>query len=263
MNDILSRNSKLTLVWVVVVLAVIGAFFVSPVAQDPAYHQFADRRTWLGIPNCWNVLSNLPFVLVGLAGLSELTGRAPTGMLPEVGAAYRTFFAGLVLVGVGSGYYHLRPTDATLVWDRLPMTLSFMAFFAVILAEHISRPLGRKLLWPLIFAGIASVLYWYWTELAGKGDLRLYGLVQFLPMLLVPLILLLFPSRLSGTGYLWAVLGAYGLAKLAELADEDLFEALGGISGHAVKHLLGAAGGYCFLLAIRHRGPRVEASSPQ
>jgi len=40
-----------------------------PIAQDPSYHQFADQRTLLGIPNFWNVVSNLPFVLVGTMGL--------------------------------------------------------------------------------------------------------------------------------------------------------------------------------------------------
>jgi hypothetical protein len=40
-----------------------------PIPQDPSYHQFADQRTLLGIPNFWNVVSNLPFVLVGAIGL--------------------------------------------------------------------------------------------------------------------------------------------------------------------------------------------------
>ena len=42
-----------------------------PIAQDPTYHQFADQRTLLGIPNFWNVVSNLPFVLVGAMGLRQ------------------------------------------------------------------------------------------------------------------------------------------------------------------------------------------------
>ena len=34
---------------------------MEPVPQDPAYHQFADARPWLGIPNFQNVASNLPW----------------------------------------------------------------------------------------------------------------------------------------------------------------------------------------------------------
>lgn len=40
-----------------------------PVAQDLNYQLFADQDTWLGMPNFWNVVSNLPFVAVGIYGL--------------------------------------------------------------------------------------------------------------------------------------------------------------------------------------------------
>ena len=36
-------------------------WLAGPVPQDPAYHCFADGRPLLGIPNFWNVLTNLPF----------------------------------------------------------------------------------------------------------------------------------------------------------------------------------------------------------
>ena len=37
-----------------------GLPFLPPIPQDQAYHQFADHRTLLGIPNFWNVVSNVP-----------------------------------------------------------------------------------------------------------------------------------------------------------------------------------------------------------
>lgn len=237
------------------VVAIAGMFLVPPIAQDPAYHAFADQRTLWGIPHCVNALSNLPFMLVGLLGLLALSPGCPAGGLDALLPSYRAFFAGLLLVGLGSLYYHLDPNNATLVFDRLPMTISFMAFFAAIVGEHVSVELGRRLLWPLIGLGIATVVYWHLTERAGHGDLRPYGLVQFLPLLLMPLILLRYPSRFTGTSYLWTVLAAYALAKGAEAADEWIFRTTGFISGHSLKHLLAAAGGYALLLALQRRHP--------
>src|SRR5215472_9282020 len=48
-----------------------GLLFVPPIAQDQSYHDFADQRTLLGIPNFWNVVSNFPFLVIGATGLLE------------------------------------------------------------------------------------------------------------------------------------------------------------------------------------------------
>jgi hypothetical protein len=236
------------------VLAVIGAFLAPAIPQDPAYHRFADQSSHFGVPNFWNVVSNLPFLLIGLEGIRELY-RGKLAVMAEFREGYLLFFLGIALIGPGSAWYHLAPDNAGLVWDRLPMTLGFMAFLAVIIAEYISVPAGRVLLWPLVLAGLASVLYWKISEARGQGDLRWYGLVQFLPMLLIPLILLLFRLSFTGSAYPWAMLGAYGAAKLAELLDAPLFRVLYPLSGHALKHLLAAAAAYAFLLGLRRRKP--------
>ena len=57
-------------------LALLIAFTISPVAQDPAYHRFADARALAGIDNFWNVFSNLPFALVGFFGLATCARRS-------------------------------------------------------------------------------------------------------------------------------------------------------------------------------------------
>src|SRR5262249_32907020 len=44
-------------------------FVRPPLPQDLAYHHFVDQRTLLGIPHFANVVSNVPFLLVGAAGL--------------------------------------------------------------------------------------------------------------------------------------------------------------------------------------------------
>ncbi|MDD2770464.1 MAG: ceramidase domain-containing protein [Methylococcus sp.] len=244
------QNERLLLV--LAGLAVTGALFVPAIPQDLAYHRFADGTARFGIPHFWNVVSNLPFFVIGLAGLLEVYRGRPA-ILAEFRVAYLIFFAGVALLGPGSAYYHLNPNNATLVWDRLPMTIAFMALFAIVVAEYLSVPLGRRLLWPLLAIGVVSVFYWDFTEARSRGDLRLYGLVQFLPMVLIPPILLLFRPRFGGTAYLWAVLGAYAAAKAAELLDEPIFRMFHPLSGHALKHLLAAFGVYIFLAAIRRR----------
>src|SRR5262249_40874216 len=94
--------------------------FVPVIPQSQAYHQFADQRTLLGIPNFWNVVSNLPFIAVGAVGLWGYRDKP----------AIIVIFAGIFLTGFGSAYYHWNPNDGTLFWDRLPMALAFSAIMA-------------------------------------------------------------------------------------------------------------------------------------
>ena len=158
-------------------LAAIVAVFARPaVPQDLAYHHFADQRSLLGIPNCLNVLSNVPFAIAGLLGLmTTMRGGDERGTRWP----YVALFAGVALTTLGSGCYHLQPDNARLVWDRLPMTVGFMGLLTALLAERISVTVSRWLFGPLLLLGAGSVLYWYWSELRHAGDLRLYILVQF------------------------------------------------------------------------------------
>jgi hypothetical protein len=210
--------------------------------QPLDYFVFADSRELLGVPNACNVLSNLAFAVVGAAGLrSFLLGRAALRDRRER-VPWVVFFAGVTLTSAGSAWFHLAPSIDSLVWDRLPMAIAFMALLAALVAERIDAAAGARLLAPLVLAGVGSVVYWWATERAGVGDLRPYLLVQFYPLIAVPLVLVLFRPRYTGSAG-WAVaLGAYLLAKLAELADGAVFALGAVVSGHTLKHLLAAAG---------------------
>ena len=124
---------KVAIVVGLTLAAIVATFFFDPVPQDPAYHLFADGRTLLAVPNFWNVASNIPFLFVGWMGLRYLHGNRPPTMTPVLHTCYQVFFLGVFLTGFGSSYYHLAPDNATLVWDRLPMTIAFMGFFAAII----------------------------------------------------------------------------------------------------------------------------------
>ncbi len=246
-------------VWIVLTVAavgVIGSIFVPRIPQDPAYHQFVDDRTLLGIPNFWNVVTNIPFVLVGIYGLARLS------RVVALRSGYLIVCVGIILVAVGSSYYHYAPSTKSLVWDRLPMTIVFMALFSTIIEDRVSGRTGKNLLWPLIVVGAASVGYWHLSELQGSGDLRPYGLVQFLPLLLIPLILVLFPSRGLRTSFLWWTLVIYGLSKIAEYFDLWIFEITGMISGHSIKHLLASLAILFFVLAYHESTDVKSAGTP-
>ena len=210
-----------------------------PILQDQSYHRFADERTLFGIPNFWNVVSNLPFIAVGAVGLRQFYRNPATLAL----------FLGIFLTGFGSSYYHWNPNNDTLFWDRLPMTLCFMAILAIIVGERVNARFGTALLWPLLATGIFSLLLWRWT-----GDLRLYGWVQFFPVVALPLLLLLFPPRYTGTFY-WIIAALlYAVAKLFELADHVIHSNFI-LSGHTLKHLLVAFACFAVLRYFQKRQP--------
>lgn len=211
----------------------IAAFLVvtPPIVQDQSYHLFADARAIGGIPNFWNVVSNVPFAIVGLIGLWKLRTVAD-----------RVLFAGVLLTCLGSSYYHLAPSDARLVWDRLPMTIVFMSTLACVLTRTPDSRAERRRLVLLLAFGIASVMWWRWT-----GDLRPYVLVQFGSLLL------LIPSLwFVRDGRLLAAVGAlYALAKAAEFWDHAIFAVMP-LSGHTAKHLLSALASWFIYRWRRH-----------
>jgi len=229
---------------------------LGPIPQDVSYHLFVDTRKIWSIPNFWNVVTNAPFAIVGLLGLYQLRNPGRLGFLNETATAYTLLFFGTLLIAFGSSYYHLQPNNLTLVWDRLPMTIAFMALFSIIISEFISVRSGRALLLPLILAGILSVIYWHISEIRGEGDLRLYALVQFYPMLASPIILLCFRSRCTHVQAYWWLLLIYIVAKAFEYLDGEVFAALGFISGHSLKHLTAALGIYVLLLFYQRRSCR-------
>lgn len=222
-------------------------FLAGPIAQFPNYHDLADQRSMLGIPHFWNVVSNLPFLVVGLMGLRQLTVRRE-----DAAQAWAMLFGGAALVAFGSGWYHADPNDTTLIWDRLPMGVAFMGFLVALLIEHLDRAHGRyarlKLL-PLTLLSVAAI--WWWKA---TGDLSLWVWVQVAPMLAVVLVPALLPGRYSHRRYLAYGLACYAAAKLLELGDAQIMQWTGGaMSGHALKHVLAAAGVWCFYVMLRER----------
>lgn len=250
---------------VVLIGAIAGGavFLFPPVGQDPNYHKFADGRTLMGVPHMLNVVSNVPFLIFGIMGIWATARQTQVFVSRSERWPYFVLFLGVTLTAFGSSWYHLDPTNDRLVWDRLPMTVAFMAFFATVIAERIDRRVGLGLLIPLLLLGIGSVWWWHVTEQRGQGDMRPYILVQLIPIVVAPVMLLILPSCYTGTGWIWAALGWYLLAKVLEmLLDERIYQLGHVVSGHTLKHLAAALGAYCIYRMARTRGNRQPPSPP-
>lgn len=256
--------SKRDTVLIVLTIGIIAIAFVlsSPYPQDPAYHLFADTRTLLDVDNFWNVMSNLPFLVVGLWGLGYLGRHAATSCLPGLQSAYIVFFGGVLLTAFGSGYYHLAPANDPLVWDRLPMTIAFAGLFSIIVGEFVSVRTARRILIPLLLIGYASVEYWAITESRGAGDLRPYAVVQFFPMVLILFFLLTRKPTIGAAKYYWIMLLFYVLAKVFEQLDTVVYAVGGLLSGHSIKHMFAAMTPATVLYALyRRRGVPPQPSA--
>ncbi|MBT8100834.1 MAG: ceramidase [Gammaproteobacteria bacterium] len=229
-------------IWVLSALGLVLLFmYTSPTPQDPAYYLFADNLTKLSLPNFWNVASNIPYAFIGIWGFLVVSNASR--MRPFVlQGAYKVFFLGVFLTAFGSSYFHFNPGHDTLFWDRLPMTISFAGLFSVVIGETNSPQAGRRWLPLFLVVGLASVVYWQWTEARGVGDLRPYAIVQFLPIILVPVMLLTGKRENTVTATIWFMIGTYIVAKFFEHFDTEIFALPGMLSGHTLKHFVSALG---------------------
>ncbi len=239
-------------------------FSMAPLPQDQAYHDFADKRAYFNIKNFYDVSSNVFYLIVGIAGLMTVkkykNNSAHFTYKREV-LPFLIAFSAIASIGAGSAYYHLNPTNETLFWDRLPMTVGFMALIFIILRERIHFKGDLPVLLFLLIMGTGSVFYWHMTESAGQGDLRFYILIQFFPILLIPLLLLFFKPKYTGASYIVEVLLWYALAKVCEYFDHQMFHLTSEvISGHTLKHLTSAMAIYSLVKYIKYRKALSETS---
>lgn len=231
---------------------------LEPIPQDPGYHNFADSRIVIGIPNGLDVLSNVPLIVIGVWGIVFTAKMLKKSGSKAPALLYFIFFIGIFFTGFGSSYYHHAPSNDTLFWDRLPMTVAFMGFFCAVICEMVSLRASLILILPLLAVGAGSVYYWHWSEALGRGDLRLYGLVQFLPMILIFLILIMYKLPVNYLSYIIAAMFFYFVSKLTEVLDIQIFQLLGIMSGHTLKHVLAAAGTCCILIMLHKRSNQLR-----
>jgi hypothetical protein len=233
----------LTRAWVPIAFTAgsLAAALLWPAVPQPTdYHDFADRRTLLGVDNFFNVVSNAAFLAVGLLGLVIVARRRARFVRESESLPYAVFFIGVTLTAVGSAWYHLAPDNERLFWDRLPMTIAFMSLIAAQIGDRVDARVGLALLGPMLLAGIASVLYWIGTERAGTGNVVPYVVLQGYSLVILLLLAMTLPSRYSHGAYIHWVFGGYVVAKALEFLDREIMALGGVISGHSLKHVAAA-----------------------
>lgn len=255
-------NWRIWLVVCISVLAVAAAFLIPAIPQPLAYHDFADDRSMFGIPNFLNVASNIAFLVVGVVGLVVTLGPRARFQYPVERWPYVVFFVGVLCTAAGSTYYHLAPDNETLFWDRLPMTIAFMALVSAQIVDRISIRAGIVLLPPMLAVGAASVIYWRLTERAGVGNVVPYGILQGYCVVILLLMTASMPSRYSHGNSLYWVFGWYILSKIFETYDAEVQSLIHVVSGHALKHLAAAIAGVPICLMLTRRSLVLTASGP-
>jgi len=224
-------------------LTAAAALLLPAVPQPLDYHDFADHRGALGIDNFLDVVSNVAFLLAGLAGLFVVFSGRAHFEFPAERWPYAVFFLGILLTAAGSAWYHLSPDNETLFWDRLPMTIAFMGLVSSQVVDRISVRAGLVLLGPMLLVGMASVVHWIVTERMGAGNVLPYALLQGYAVVVLLLMAALLPSRYTRANDLYFIFGWYVLAKLLELFDAEVLAYSHLVSGHSLKHVAAAAAG--------------------
>ena len=246
-------NWRIWLVVCISVLALAAAFLIPAVPQPLAYHDFADARDWFGIPNFLNTVSNIAFLAVGVAGLVVTLGSRARFEFRVERWPYVIFFVGVLCTAAGSSYYHLAPDNERLFWDRLPMTIAFMALVSAQIVDRISIRAGLVLLLPLLGLGAASVIYWRLTERAGVGNVMPYGILQGYCIVILVFMTASMPSRYSHGNSLYWVFAWYILSKIFETFDAEVMNLIHVISGHTLKHLAAAIAAVPVCLMLTRR----------
>ncbi len=227
--------------WKIILILLVEVVLVwnqGVIPQNQEYHNFADVRTFWGIPNFFDVVSNLPFIFFGGWGVIEVFknySKIPYAL------SWLFLFIGVLLVAPGSMYYHWNPNDVTLVWDRLPMTIGFMALLVGVFSLYFPNRYEKLLLPFAIFLGFGSIYYW-----VNFGDLRIYYIVQLTAIIIIPLLTILYKNPKVNVKYLIGAFLFYFAAKLTETFDDQIF-VFSPLSGHTIKHVLAAFAVGCFV----------------
>lgn len=218
-----------------------------PIQDASSYFKFADQRCILGIYNFSDVISNLAFTLVGFFGFYWI--KKNENLSSEFAFLGNSLATSMLLVSIGSAFFHYIPSVESLFWDRVPMVLGFISLIGLLVADRVNRKLGVKTFCILFILSVVTLALWRLNYL----DLRPYLIIQFGSLLFVVLIIMLKARGSISNKAIWVTFAFYILAKLFESADRFIWNLTGFISGHTLKHLFAAAAMFLLLKTFRRK----------
>ncbi|PON56364.1 Ceramidase [Parasponia andersonii] len=251
MNHQLGTRWTRTRIWAGAFLLWLFFMVVTPkISLSPKHHLFADMRNFLGVPSTLNVITNFPFLVVGVLGFVLcVQGEFFNISLRGEVWGWALFYAGIVGVAFGSAYYHLKPSNDRVMWDTLPMMIAYSSLFSSCITERVGEKIGLTCLFALLFAAFLSSAYE-----RTYNDLRLCMMFQLIPLIAIPAIAIVYQSKYTHSRYwLWATC-VYFLSKFEAVADRKIYHANHYfISGHSLEHLCLALVPILFSLMLIYR----------
>ncbi|KAJ8774810.1 hypothetical protein K2173_017256 [Erythroxylum novogranatense] len=209
--------------------------------------------TVTGVPNTLNVITNFPFLIVGVVGfILSLQGCLFNISLRGEVWGWTLFFAGIVGMSFGSAYYHLKPDDARIMWDALPMMIAYSSLLSCFMVERLGQRIGLSCLFGLLLVVLLSMVY-----ARTFNDLRLCMLFQLIPCIVIPGLAFLYPAKYTHSKYwLWAA-GVCILSKFEAAFDRKIYNANRYfISGHSLEHLCSAVVPVLLAIMLLYRNTR-------
>jgi len=262
----LSRRER-GLLSVFLLFLLVAVFAPALTGVEAGASVFADDRTWHQLPNAMDVLSNLPFLAIGLWGLRLLhwldRSNDPAAAVAQEPHASSLdcawiFFAGLIACAAGSTFFHLQPDVLRLAADRAGMAIAFAGLIGFAVCEKVSQRAGWLAAWATLASGLLAVAVWHET-----GNVTPWAVVQFGGMALVLTLALAKPMPDAVGLKLGWIIAFYALAKLFELADFAIYEATRHlVSGHTLKHLAASLAGLPVLVALQAVGKDTLRHNP-
>ena len=251
----LDKKTKILILIFLFVVMFICTIFIPQLPVSKSYHEFADSRPCMGIPNFGDVVSNFPFALFGFLGVITVIKMSEGRKFLKRYHSwpYLVFFCAVILVSFGSSYYHLNPSNGRLYLDRAPILLGFTCLFTAFFADRVNQKIGIFVLFPSLLTLGCGALLWDFSQFHLGGDLRFYALLQIYAFVALPMICWFFPNSFyTSNRHVYLILGWYALAKVFEVYDRKIFESLAGlISGHTLKHFIASIAVFVVIVMLR------------
>jgi hypothetical protein len=224
----------------IAIVAIVVVALTQTITRGPEFHHYADARTLFGIPHAGDVLSNLAFIVAAVWAGRDRWNIVRYGW---------PVCLGVFAIGIGSGTYHVAPSDTLLALDWAPIVVTLGLLSAAVIQDRGGPGRAALVVAPLL--AIGSVVWWIATGGTHGGNMAPYVAVQATGIVLPLVIALVAPGNVR-THWLFIGVVGFALARICASRDRELLDWVG-VSGHSLKHIAAACAAACALRALMRR----------